>query len=204
MKKIFLILMAALLLTGCSYSPKKVLLTKEEAIKYAKDKFGKVTFKDIESKTDDQIVYTFVDKKYGFEYEVISSAVQFCLDGSCSDFYFNSTTSTFVKKYYDYIVSSLVDEVSKIENQYKVTIKNNDGWDSILQYYNFEDCYSRAAFFSVYDNDKETMYDVATQLAKSVKKIDNRNIFEKCSIWTRNNERNSNGVYARIDSVLLK
>lgn len=209
MKKTILLcilIIGVFFLTGCSFSKEDVkLLTKKEATNYAKENFGKATFKEIKSETEEEVVYVFLDSKYKFEYEITSYIDQLCLDPtSCADVYSQRTDSNFAKQYYNYIISSSQNEVSVIEKKYNVSIKNDDGYHSVKQDYYLDDCATQAAFYSVYGDNTNEKTNAANELADYVKKVDNRKFFSKCSIWIRGNEKNSNDVYPRIDSVLLE
>ena len=208
MKKICIaciLIFSFLFLTGCSSSKEDVkLLTEKEATNYAKEHFGKATIKKIKSKAEDKITYILTDKEYKFDYEITSYIDQFCLDGSCGDIYYDSTISDFAEQYYNYIISSSKEKVATIEKKYNVSIESDDGWNKINGSYKIKSCATQAAFYSVYNNEKNIMIDAAKELADYIKKVDNRAFFNNCSIWVRDNEKNSNDVYPRIDSVLLE
>lgn len=210
-KKLFVIICLTLLLviTGCSRSAADVkLLNEKQVTRLAKTYFGKATYNGIIESDSDKIVYSFKDDTYGFEYVITSYKKSISVDGSNFG-YTAKTSSNFGNMYYDYIIDSLSDDVTKIENKYNVSINYNDGWRKIESTLTemsktVSDCNpNNYAFYSVYSNSSEDREKAGEELASLVKKTDSRKYFKNCGIWLRENELNYNNVYPRRGIVPL-
>ena len=121
-KKILLYLLFTLVvlyLGGCSAKKENVKLkNQKEIIQYASNKYGEVIYISKET-NDDLIKYSLQDKEYKFNYECTSSIEQFCIDGSCAETYFETTTCNFDVNYKKFILDTL-----NLDNIYEDYITN--------------------------------------------------------------------------------
>lgn len=117
-KKISLILLIiALAMLVCSCRP----ATKSEIMKYAKKEYGKAEIIDIDEVSEDEIIYHFKDKEYGFEYYIKSAVNDILIDGAKFGEH-EDKESNFNVEYYSYIAEKLDDRLAELENKYNIEI----------------------------------------------------------------------------------
>ncbi len=113
----------ALLFCSCSVKSKGSLIS------YAKSEFGDCKFvsQEVTGSGNDTVRTVYlIDEDTGIEYTVTSSMVDMNIDGS-SFGYVEQTSSDFTNLYIDYIHENASDELSDIEDEYKVEIEDNLG-----------------------------------------------------------------------------
>ena len=113
----------ALLFCSCSVKSKGSLIS------YAKSEFGDCKFvsQEVTGSGNDTVRTVYlIDEDTGIEYTVTSSMVDMNIDGS-SFGYAERTSSDFTNLYIDYIHENASDELSDIEDEYKVEIEDNLG-----------------------------------------------------------------------------
>lgn len=161
-KKIWgIILIGACALSLCSCSP----ASKDDVMRYAEDKFGKVEYLRTKEQSDKAIIYYFKDSEYGFEYYVESKVKDINIDGSKFG-ESESKYSDFDEAYYTYVLGQVQDELTSLEAFYSVEIR--DGLDPMVQLdykYNFAEIYytsdttSTAPYVAKEVNDLFAKYD---------------------------------------------
>lgn len=113
----------ALLFCSCSVKSKGSLIS------YAKSEFGDCKFvsQEVTGSGNDTVRTVYlIDEDTGIEYTVTSRMVDMNIDGS-SFGYAEQTSSDFTNLYIDYIHENASDELSDIEDEYKVEIEDNLG-----------------------------------------------------------------------------
>ena len=183
MKKRILLCTAIVLLlismTGCKSKKEEVKLKSEkEIVQYASKEYGKAKYISKESGTD-LIKYTLQDNEYKFNYECTSSITQFCIDGSCAESYFETTTCNFDDSYQNYILDTL--NLDNIYKNFYQNYPNNSG--------------SKEFIFAVnYENEEEAKKSVGS-IAKRVTDIDTRKYLSNYYIALYDNNNTYFGVY---------
>ncbi|MBD5464848.1 MAG: hypothetical protein HDR22_03370 [Lachnospiraceae bacterium] len=177
-KRIIWLLCILLLLGLCSCSSEKedvALKSKGEIMQYANEKYGKAVYVSEENGTD-KITYTLQDKKYKFNYECTSFLTQFGLDGTYTDLYYETTTSTFDKEYCKFILDTL-----NLDNLYQNYPSGGKSKNPFIVAVIFED-------------DKLARESIP-EIAKMCEKIDSRGYFSDYHIAVYDNSKEYLGIY---------
>lgn len=132
-----IILIGACALSLCSCSP----ASKEDALRYAEEKFGEAEYIRTQEEGDKAIIYYFKDSEYGFEYYVESKVKDINIDGSKFG-ESESKYSDFDEKYYSYVLEQIENEFAGLESSYGVDIRDGFSDNIKLDYkYNFAEIY---------------------------------------------------------------
>ena len=181
-KRVLLCTAIALLLVsmaGCKSKKEEVKLKSEkEIVQYASKEYGKAKYISKESGSD-LIKFTLQDNEYKFYYECTSSINQFCIDLSCAEAYFETTTCNFDGSYKNYIVDTL--NLDNIYKNFHQNYPSNSGEKEFLVALNYE-------------NEEEARKNIGS-IAKRITDIDTRKYLSNYYIALYDNNNMYFGVY---------
>lgn len=182
MGKSILVCLLGALLCGCSPA------TQEEVQRHVEDKYGDAEHIRTEEVSEDEIIYYFCDKEYGFEYFVKSYVNDIVIDGSK----FGETESkgsNFEEAYYEYVLKQVKEELTALEEEYEVTIL--DGFDPEI---GLDYKYRFAEVCGVEDDV------TASQVAKKVNDLfaeyDTRKYWHNMEVAVLNAQKEKLGIYS--------
>ena len=167
---------------SCSASREGVKLSDSSgAKKYAEENFGEAELVSTAKSSDAEIVYTFKDKEYGFEYNVRSFASGNSFDGENFG-YSEKKSSDFSEQFQKYIDSQICDELEDHEKQYHFEFEWYGGTSA--------DVAGTLIFEEEYISNAEQ---AARAAAESILSVDDRGYFKTVEI------KSSRGLYGNFD-----
>lgn len=170
---LIILLMLVLVTTGCSTDESKIKVSsKDEILKYAKNKYGNANLKKGNCK--DCGMYTLLDKEYNFEYTCRSEIDDFCIDASCLGIYSKRDTCNFDEKYSEYIIK-------------KLNLKNS------MDIYSYSST-AKVLLELKYSSEKAAKKDIKNIIRK-IKKIDKRKYFIDYNVKVYDSNEKELGMY---------
>lgn len=186
LKKIAALLLSVTLLMtalcSCAADPENVELSDSSGVKkYAADNFGAAELVSTDKSSDTEIVYTFKDKEYEFEYNVRSFSSGNSFDGENFG-YSEKKSSDFSERFQNYIDSQISDELDRYEKLYHFEFKWYGGTSA--------DVAGTLVFDDGYISNAQQ---AAKAIAESILSVDDRGYFKTVEI------RDSKGLCGKLD-----
>ena len=173
-----LFLMIASVLTGCYFRAEDVpLFTEQEATVYVQHNYGDVEDTvTVKERSEDEIIYEFTDKEYGFLYTLRSYKSEIGMDGSVFG-YHPAKASTFDTQYIECFKTLYGDDIAEFEAKWDVEVELSDlVKDNPL-----------SVHLSVSDMAKEDASTIMEEMALKIRSFDKRKYFKKALLMLYNN-----------------